>query len=107
MDLPPEYVLHLLPLMMICGIAPTQSQSPPISEQDFILDQAKLLSPPSLASIPYIDLQLGHVILKVIDKWRQLALWEPSASKEWQIPGASLEGLFRILPVDRVSVRRS
>jgi hypothetical protein len=32
MDLPPEYVLHLLPLMAICGIPP--SQPPPSSPNE-------------------------------------------------------------------------
>jgi hypothetical protein len=111
MDLPPEYVLHLLPLMAICGIAPPQAQaqtkaSSPIAkrpERSSGVDQ--LTSPrssPTLASIPYIDENLGRSILKIIEQWRTLALWEPLASKERQIPGASLEGIFRVIPVDRV-----
>jgi hypothetical protein len=107
MDLPPEYVLHLLPLMAICGIPPPQP--PPSSPSEKRTERSpsftKPGSPrptPTLASIPYIDQDLGRAILKIIDQWRTLALWEPFASKERQIPGASLEGMFRVIPVDRV-----
>lgn len=64
-------------------------------------------STPTLASIPYIEPELGRAILKVIDQWRTLALWEPFASKDRQVPGASIEGMFRVLPVDRVTVLSS
>lgn len=113
MDLPPEYVLHLLPLMAICGIPPPQTQSssspekrPP--ERSFSSDPttSSLRLAPTLASIPYIDRDLGRAILKLIDQWRTLALWEPFASKERQVPGVSLEGMFRVIPVDRVRLAR-
>jgi hypothetical protein len=111
MDLPPEYVLHLLPLMVICGIPPPQTQSsspgekrPP--ERSFSSDPGSLRHAPTLASIPYIDQDLGRAILKLIDQWRTLALWEPFASKERQVPGVSLEGMFRVIPVDRVCLTR-
>ena len=109
MDLPPEYVLHLLPLMAVCGIPPPQPQFPSPSE----IRQERSFSSgensgssrpvPTLASIPYIDQDLGRAILKLVDQWRTLALWEPLASKERQVPGASLEGMFRVIPVDRVT----
>lgn len=107
MDLPPEYVLHLLPLMAVCGIAPPQARSssptekrPP--ERSLSSDQT-IKSTRTLASIPYIDQDLGRAILKIIDQWRTLALWEPFASRERQVPGASLEAMFRVSPVDRVT----
>ena len=108
MDLPPEYVLHLLPLMAVCGIPPTQPQTPssPVAkptERRPSTDQLGSSSAtPALASIPYIDQDLGRAILKIIDQWRTLALWEPFASKERQVLGSSLEGIFRVIPVDRV-----
>jgi hypothetical protein len=107
MDLPPEYVLHLLPLMAVCGIPPTQAQSSSPNEnrleRSSTLDQGgSSRQTPALASIPYIDQDIGRAILKIIDQWRTLALWEPLASKERQVPGASLEGMFRVIPVDRV-----
>ena len=107
MDLPPEYVLHLLPLMAVCGIPPPKAQSSSRSEKrperSLSSDNGGSLRPtPTLASIPYIDQDLGRAILKLIDQWRTLALWEPFASKERQVPGASLEGMFRVIPVDRV-----
>ena len=107
MDLPPEYVLHLLPLMAICGIPPRQP--PPSSPNEKRTERSSSFTKPgsprptaTLASIPYIDQDLGRAILKIIDQWRTLALWEPFASKERQVPGASLEGMFRVIPVDRV-----
>ena len=109
MDLPPEYVLHLLPLMAVCGIPPPQPQSPSPSEKRLERslssgEYATSSRPVStLASIPYIDQDLGHAILKLIDQWRTLALWEPLASRQRQVPGASLEGIFRVIPVDRVT----
>jgi hypothetical protein len=109
MDLPPEYVLHLLPLMAICGIPPPQAQNLPPRTPERSSSSELLASPrpaPSLAAIPYIDSQLGRAILKLIDQWRTLALWEPTASKDRQIPGATLEAMFRMLPVDRVSFSR-
>ena len=104
MDLPPEYVLHLLPLMAVCGIPPPQAQSSSPSEKrpENILSLDKGRPIYTLASIPYIDQDLGYAILKLIDQWRTLALWEPLASKEIQTRGATLEGMFRIIPVDRV-----
>jgi hypothetical protein len=107
MDLPPEYVLHLLPLMAICGIPPPQplpsSPNDKRTERSSSFNNSGSSRPtPILASIPYIDQDLGRAILKIIDQWRTLALWEPFASKERQIPGASLEGMFRVIPVDRV-----
>jgi hypothetical protein len=104
MDLPAEYVLHLLPLMAVCGLPPPQQHVSSPGErrgEKAGVDQLAS-STPTLASIPYIDATLGHAILKLIDQWRTLALWEPFASKERQIPGASLEGMFRVIPVDRV-----
>jgi hypothetical protein len=106
MDLPPEYVLHLLPLMAICGIPPPQPQSPSqrpersLSLGEYVASSRPV---PTLASIPYIDQDLGRAILKLIDQWRTLALWEPLASRERQVPGATLEGIFRVIPVDRVA----
>jgi len=114
MDLPAEYVLHLLPLMAICGIPPPQAQqSVPVdkgpqrqtSTEQLTSPGGSVLRPrPALASIPYIEKELGQAILKLIDQWRTLALWEPLASKERQVPAASLEGVFRVIPVDRVCV---
>ena len=109
MDLPPEYVLHLLPLMAVCGIPPPQPQFPSPSEKrpERSLSSGEYAESsrpvPALASIPYIDQDLGRAILKLIDQWRTLALWEPLASKERQVPGASLEGVFRVIPVARVT----
>jgi hypothetical protein len=107
MDLPPEYVLHLLPLMAVCGIAPPHARNPPSEkrpERSSSLDSlSSIRPPPSLASIPYIDQDLGVAILKLIEQWRTLALWEPLASKTRQVSGATLEGMFRVIPVDRVS----
>ena len=108
MDLPPEYVLHLLPLMAVCGIPPPQPQSPSLDEKrpERSLSSGEYGGSsrpiPTLASIPYIDQDLGLAILKLIEQWRTLALWEPLGSKERQVPGASLEGVFRVIPVDRV-----
>jgi trafficking protein particle complex subunit 11 len=111
MDLPPEYVLHLLPLMAICGLSPTQtrdrSPSPTLqrTERTASIASEKSSSPrptPTLASIPYIDPTLSRSILAYIDQWRTLALWEPFAARDRQVPGASLEGIFRVVPVDRV-----
>lgn len=107
MDLPPEYVLHLLPLMAICGLAPPRSQSSPTlekrPERSASIESTSAPKPiPILASIPYIDGQLGTAILKIIEQWRTMALWEPFASKDRQVPGGSLEGMFRVIPVDRV-----
>ena len=109
MDLPPEYVLHLLPLMAVCGIAPLQStSSPPLEKRPSRSGSIEKPSSPrptaTLASIPYIDTQLGTAILKIIEQWRTMALWEPFASKDRQVPGATLEGIFRVIPVDRVSL---
>src|SRR5271169_3510102 len=111
MDLPPEYVLHLLPLMAICGIPPPQP--PPSSPNDKRTERSSSFNnsgssrpTPTLASIPYIDQDLGRAILRLIDQWRTLALWEPFASKERQVPGVSLEGMFRVIPVDRVWLAR-
>jgi hypothetical protein len=104
MDLPPEYVLHLLPLMAVCGLPPPQQHISSPGEkrgEKGSVDQLAS-STPTLASIPYIDATLGHAILTLIDQWRTLALWEPFAAKERQVPGASLEGMFRVIPVDRV-----
>jgi hypothetical protein len=105
MDLPPEYVLHLLPLMAVCGLPPLQpkisSPGKKNEEQSTVVDPSGPRTP-TLASIPYIDVKLGQSILALIDQWRTLALWEPFASKERQVPGASLEGMFRVIPVDRV-----
>jgi hypothetical protein len=105
MDLPPEYVLHLLPLMAVCGLPPLQQKVSSPGEKN--AEQSTVVDPsgsrtPTLASIPYIDVKLGQSILALIDQWRTLALWEPFASKERQVPGASLEGMFRVIPVDRV-----
>src|SRR5271170_5340004 len=107
MDLPPEYVLHLLPLMAVCGIPPPQSPQAPLLPPSSPKEVRSLARRPSseqrgsspgpaptLASIPYIDQDLGNSILKLIDQWRTLALWEPVASKDRQVPGASLEGMF-------------
>jgi hypothetical protein len=115
MDLPAEYVLHPLPLMAVCGIPPPQAQQPaPVERrQERRASVEQLISPggsvlrpaPALASIPYIDQELGHAILKLIDQWRTIALWEPLASKERPVPGATLEGIFRVIPVDRVHPR--
>jgi len=112
MDLPAEYMLHLLPLMAICGIPPPQAQqSAPIDKRPQRKTSTEQLTspggsvirpPPALASIPYIDKELGQAILKLIDQWRTLALWEPLASRQRQVLGASLEGIFRVIPVDRV-----
>ena len=113
MDLPPEYVLHLLPLMAICGLSPTTQQrdrSPSQTLQrtdsrtpSISLDKPSSPRPtPQLASIPYIDPGLSRSILAYIEQWRTLALWEPFAARNGQIPGASLEGIFRVVPVDRV-----
>jgi hypothetical protein len=107
MDLPPEYVLHLLPLMAICGLPPPNGGSlPPVevrAERSASFDKSSSIpSRLSLASFPYIEPELGREILRVIDQWRTLALWEPFASKDTQVPGASPEGMFRVLPVDRV-----
>jgi hypothetical protein len=109
MDLPPEYVLHLLPLMAVCGLPPPQPQIASLTQKRAgtspLIDKPRSpRPPPSLASIPYIDADLGRTILGVIDQWRTLALWEPFASRDRQIPGASPEGIFRIVPVDRVSI---
>lgn len=106
MDLPPEYVLHLLPLMAICGIPPpqVQIQTPSEKRAEKVSGAASPRSAPILASVPYIERDLGNAILKIIDQWRTLALWEPLASKQHQIPGASLEGMFRVIPVDRVKL---
>jgi hypothetical protein len=109
MDLPPEYVLHLLPLMAVCGLPPPQPQIASPAQKHVgtspLIDKPRSPGPPpSLASIPYIDVDLGRAILGTIDQWRTLALWEPFASRDRQIPGASLEGIFRIVPVDRVSI---
>jgi len=109
MDLPPEYVLHLLPLMAICGLPPPSQNIPSLTEsspeRSSSMDRlSSISSTPTLASIPYIEPELGRAILKVIDQWRTLALWEPFASKDRQVPGASIEGMFRVLPVDRVTV---
>ena len=108
MELPPEYVLHLLPLMAVCGIPPPQppTSSPNEKRTERSSNFSKAGSPQPalrLASIPYIDQELGLAILKLIDQWRTLALWEPFASKERQALGATLEGMFRVIPVDRVS----
>jgi hypothetical protein len=97
----------LLPLMAICGLPPSQPQvSSPTQKRagtsPLIDKPASPRPPPSLASIPYIDTDLGRAILGAIDQWRTLALWEPFASRDRQIPGASLEGIFRVVPVDRV-----
>ena len=105
MDLPSEYVLHLLPLMAVCGLPPPQqnvsSPSEKREEKSAIVDPLSV-RPPTLASIPYIDPGLGHAILSLIDQWRTLALWEQFASRDRQVPGATLEGMFRVIPVDRV-----
>jgi hypothetical protein len=117
MDLPPEYVLHLLPLMAICGIPPPQQahqQAPSDKRPERRPSADQLMSPggsvlkpaPPMASIPYIDQELGHAILKLIEQWRTLALWEPLASRDRQVPGATLEGIFRVIPVDRVDPRK-
>ena len=107
MDLPPEYVLHLLPLMAICGLPPPNA--PPSSPEEVKPERSpsidklsSVVSTPTLASIPYIDAELGRAILRIIEQWRTLALWEPFASRDRQVPGASPEGMFRVLPVDRV-----
>lgn len=112
MDIPPEYVLHLLPLMAICGIPPPQANQQPSSdkrperkasaEQLFSPGGSVLKPAPPMASIPYIDQELGQAILKLIEQWRTLALWEPLASRDRPVPSASLEGSFRVIPVDRV-----
>ena len=106
MDLPPEYVLHLLPLMAICGIPPPQTPETITGEmaleRNASLDSLTASRPPSLASIPYIDPQIGRNILRLIEPWRTMALWEPEASKNRQVPG-QIEPLFRTIPVDRVS----
>jgi hypothetical protein len=106
MDLPPEYILHLLPLMAICGLPPPSQDisSPGEKRVENAASVDQPTSIPVLASIPYINAELGHAILSIIDQWRTLALWEPFASKERQVPGASLEGMFRVIPVDRVAV---
>ena len=115
MDLPPEYVLHLLPLMAICGLSPThqrdRSPSPTMQRTERTASIAssntdKPSSPrptPTLASIPYIDVALSCSILSYIEQWWTLALWEPFAARDSQVPGASLEGIFRVVPVDRVA----
>jgi len=115
MDLPPEYVLHLLPLMAICGLSPTQqrdrSPSPTLQRTErtpgISIDKPSSPRPtPTLASIPYIDIALSRSILSYIEQWRTLALWEPFAARDGQVPGASLEGIFRVVPVDRVTFPR-
>jgi len=115
MDLPPEYVLHLLPLMAICGLSPTQqrdrSPSPTLQRTErtpsISIDKPSSPRPtPTLASIPYIDIALSRSILSYIEQWRTLALWEPFAARDGQVPGASLEGIFRVVPVDRVTLPR-
>jgi len=108
MDLPPEYVLHLLPLMAICGLPPSNPNSPSEGERrkerSTSFDAlSSVSSAPTLASFPYIEPDLGRALLRIIEQWRTLALWEPFASRDRQVPGVTQEGMFRILPVDRVS----
>jgi hypothetical protein len=112
MDLPPEYVLHLLPLMAVCGLPPLQqAPSSPVgsrSERTPSIDTISSNGMPAipLAAVPYIDHDLGRAILAHLEQWRTFALWEPFAARERQVPGASLEGMFHVVPVDRVPLKR-
>ena len=108
MNLPPEYVLHLLPLMAVCGLPPLLNPpSSPIEkrfQRTASIDTVSSVNQPAipLASIPDIDQGLGRAILEIVEQWCTFALWEPFASRDRQIPGASLEAMFRVVPVDRV-----